>query len=259
MPPLVLLIPSTRSRGMHTFVRSCVAVLTLLMFVNTRFVSGADQCTPSTGVLEMDHRIQQEDVWCYVASSSEVLKHLRIQDPQSSSDPSNSDPPWYSQCRLYNISKVPGYDCCTVTHPTGVAQCKQVGWPDEVFDKLTPPVPYTPGGALPWTNVKGQICPGGSPGHPFIYVAHPPYGIPHTYTVVGFSEGAVTGQQLLYVHSQETVGPGPMGSGYVDYECYAWGQCVDAIYTHDGDYYDFHPSNSADNTPPAAPTGITVR
>jgi hypothetical protein len=209
----------------------------------------ADLCNSTRGVLEGTHLIQEEDVWCFVTSSAEVLRHLDVRDPATGSH--------YSPCRLYNIAKTSGTNCCAVSHPTGVQACKELGWPDEVFDVLIPNQ-YKSGGALGWSDIKGQICPAGNPGHPFIYVAHPQQGgIAHTYTVIGFNEDATLRQNILYVHSHETVGPGPMGSGFVDHACYFEGDCPNVPYTHDGDYYDF--SLNSTTSPPSAPTNLIVR
>jgi hypothetical protein len=235
---------------------SVLIVCSLVAFGADGLLRAADMCTTTSGLLDMTHLIQQEEVWCFVTSSNEVLNYLQVMDPQSM-----SVPPFYSPCRLYNIAKNPGTDCCLVSHPTGVPQCLQTGWPDEVFENLIPPIPSTPEGAQWWPHIKDQICPAGAPGRPFIYLAHPPGGIPHTYTAVGFNENYNgTGQKVLYVHSHETVGSGPMGSGIVDYECYYIGDCPNNIYTHDGDYYDINlPAlSSVDTMPPKSPTGLTL-
>lgn len=233
--------------------RSLVSLLMvppLMGIVAVGALWAADLCNATRGVLEGTHLIQEEDVWCFVTSSAEVLRHLDIRNPKTGSH--------YSPCNLYNIAKTPGTNCCAVTHPTGVQECKNLGWPDEVFDVLIPEQ-YKSGGALGWPEVKEQICPGGEPGHPFIYVAHPPGGIPHTYTAIGFNEDATLGQNILYVHSHETVGPGPMGSGFVDHTCYFIGACQNVTYIHDGDYYEFRlRSNPTSNSPPPAPTNLAI-
>jgi len=201
-------------------------------------LKAADECSLAYGLLDIKPVEQEEDIWCWVASTTEMLNRLGV--PQQVGHPPY---PPYRQCVLFNIVKNPvGIDCCTVTHPTGVEECKKTGWPDDVFDKLG--VPYTPGGALPWNWVKGQICPQKihpgvySPGEPFIFVAWPDGGINHTYVVKGFNENGPNGQQVLYVDSHRKLGETPVGPSMVDYSCDYLGMCANTIYHHTGDYYN---------------------
>lgn len=204
---------------------------------------GADLCTPTKGVLEGSHLIQPEDTWCHVTSSAEVLRHLDIRDQETGDH--------YSPCLLYNLAKNPNTDCCAITHPTGVIACKEPGWPDDVFEKLIPEQ-YTANGPLGWPQIKEQICPEGNPGHPFIFVATPLGGSPHTYTVIGFHQDEDLDQKLLYVHGHQTIGAAEEGSSFIDYDnCYApFGACPAGAYTHDGDYYGFEDQTPPPPTPP---------
>lgn len=230
------------------FLVSLLIVPLLIGISTVGLLWGADLCTPTKGVLEGTHLIQAEDTWCYVTSSAEVLRHLDVRDPATGDH--------YSPCSLYNLAKTPNTDCCAVTHPTGVTACKEPGWPDEVFEKLIPGN-YTANGALGWPGVKEQICPGGSPGHPFIFVATPSGGSPHTYTVIGFHQDDHLGQKMLYVHGHQTIGQEEEGSSFVDYDnCYLpFGACPVGTFAHNGDYYGFRPPPS----PPTPPTGLRIQ
>jgi hypothetical protein len=218
-----------------------IVVASVITCTGGEVLQAADECSLAWGLLDIKPVQQEEDIWCWVASTTEVLNRLGVPHQVG-------HPPYrpYSQCVLFNIVKSPvGIDCCSVAHPTGVGECKKTGWPDDVFDKLK--IPYTPGGALPWNWVKGQICPQKihpgvySPGEPFIYAAEPERGgIPHTYTAKGFNENGPNGQQVLYVDSHVSLGSTPLGASIVDYDCYYKGICPNTIYTHAGDYYNIH-------------------
>ena len=237
-------------------------ICTLIAFCPEESLRAADQCTSTFGLLDMTHLMQATSVWCFVTSTKEVLDRLQVEDPLSM-----NIPPFYSSCRLYNLTNNPGIDCCQVD-PTATSQCLSVGWPDDVFNNVMPYTTladpgYTSGGALSWSDLKGQICPSGSRGQPFIYLAEPiTGGIPHTYTAIGFQENVTgTGQNVIYVHSHETIGMGPSGAGIVDELCYRSGACPPFQYRHDGDVYNIHlPAIPNGVTgPPAAPKGLTVR
>lgn len=234
-----------------------VAVASVLTCTRGEVLQAAGECNATWGLLDIDPVPQAEDVWCFAASAKAVINHLGVLDPQSTSNPQAL----YSQCRLYNIAQLPNVvDCCSVAHPTGIPECKKQGWPDEVFDNLIPKIPYIPDGAQLWWQVKAQICPAVGQGQPFIYAAHPPNGIPHTYTAKGFNENGPKGQQVLYVDSHGMLGPNPIGGSIVDYVCYYQGNCPNATYYHDGDYH-IRPlaSPPIDTTPPAPPIGLSVR
>jgi len=240
---------------MRPYILFFVVVASVITWTGGEVLQAADECTETQGLLDIAPLLQEEDVWCFVASANAVLNHLGVKDPESTSNP----PAPYSQCRLYNIAKNPGIDCCTVMHPTGVSQCKQLGWPDDVFDHLFPKILYTPGGALNWAQIKGQICPAGVPRQPFIYAAHPPNGIPHTYTVKGLNENGPNGQQVLYVDSHVSLGSTSLGASIVDYVCYYQGTCPNAIYIHDGDYYDIRRRPRHPSLPLTVPEGSIMR
>ncbi len=230
--------PSGRFLKLRPYLIFFIVAASVITWTGGKALQAADECSGAYGLLEIAPVEQKEDIWCWVASTTLMLNRLGVSHQAG-------HPPYrpYTQCVLFNVIKNPvGIDCCTVTHPTGVEECKQLGWPDDVFDKLG--VPYTPGGALPWNWIKGQICPQKihpgvySPGEPFIYVAHPPNGIPHTYVVKGFNENWPNGPQVLYVDSHVSLGSTPKGASVVDYDCYYQGICLNSIYIHDGDYYN---------------------
>lgn len=233
-----------------------VVVASVFACIGGGVLLAADDCTSTSGLLDITPVPQVEDVWCFVASATAVLNHLGVLNPQSLSNPQAP----YSQCDLYNIAQLPAVvDCCQVAHPTGISQCKMTGWPEDVFENLIPKIRYTSNGALPWDDIKAQICPGGAPRQPFIYAAHPLQGIPHTYTVKGFNENGPKGQQVLYVDSHGSLGSNPIGGSIVDYVCYYQGTCLNTIYYHVGDTYNIRRSVSIDTTPPAVPLGTFIR
>ena len=243
---------------MRPYLLFFVVTASVFTCIGGEVLQAADNCTSTSGILDITPVPQAAEVWCFAASANAALNHLGVSDPQSTSNPQAP----YSQCRLYNIAQLPVVvDCCSVTNPNGVPGCDKRGWPDEVFDKLTPRIHYTPGGAQTWIQVKGQICPGGMPGQPFIYAAHPSQGIPHTYTAKGFNENGPDGQQVLYVDSHGSLGSNPIGGSILDYACYYQGSCPNTIYYHDGDIYDIRPSPSRlfDTLAPMAPLGLFIR
>jgi len=261
--PDTVFMPQTSAQSKKRFLTlfSCsyllffVVVASVFTCIGGGVLFAADDCTSTSGLLDIKPVPQLEDIWCFVASANAVINHLGVSDPQSTSNPQAP----YAQCRLYNIAKTPGIDCCSVTHPTGIAQCKQLGWPDDVFDNLTPKISYTPGGARSWDQVKAQICPAVGHGQPFIYAALPYQGIPHTYTAKGFNQNGPNGQHVLYVDSHGSLGSNPIGGSIVDYDCYYQATCPNAFYSHVGDYYDIRPPVSIDTTPPAVPLGPFIR
>ena len=226
---------------MRPYLLLSVVLASAITCTGGEVLQAADTCTDILGLLDMEPVPQEEDTWCFAASVTAVLTKIGVLDPQS------NPPAPYSQCRLYSIGNVqhPGVDCCQQcpTHPCGVPECKEVGWPDDVFDRLTPRILFRPGGALnDFALVKAQICfENESPRQPFIYVAHPSGGIPHTYVVKGFTEHG-NGQRGIYVDSHSMLGSNPVGGSFVDFDCYYAGTCPNAVYYHDGDYLDIHPS-----------------
>jgi hypothetical protein len=253
--------------GTNSMNRRCLALYILLTFsifnsTADELVWGASECNPTWGLLDIAPVVQKGEVWCWAASANAVLNFHGVIDPQST-----STPPLYSQCRLYNIAKIPGTDCCSLANPNDDARCNSTGWPEEVFDNLDPIVTFRPGGALLWHQVKGQLCPNGALGKPFIYAAHPYQSgaIPHTYVAKGFNEDGEdsqqVGQRVIFVDSHQSMGPFPYGASFVDYECYYQGICETTTYIHDGGYYDINPPivDTPINAPPKAPNNLEVR
>lgn len=201
-------------------------------------------CSTEQGILYLDPVMQYKEVWCWAASSNAVSNFYELADPRSETTP----PDLYAQCRLYNIAKFPNgnFDCC----PDAIRsddRCLQTGWPHEVFDRLNPQVTYNYTEApLLWDDIKMQICGPQSPGRPIIYAAKPNQGIPHTYTIKGFSEDPSAQEYNLLVDSHQSVGPEDYGALVISYDCYQTGWCYNAegqgaIYTHVGDYSNISP------------------
>ena len=235
-----------------------VVILCLEGFSRLPIAGAADMCIAADdfGYLDIDYVDQytpgpnDQSLWCWVASANAVTNHFSLIDPATNPASLNR---LYTKCRLYNIAKNPGVDCCTTVDP----RCGDSGMPWEVFLKLNPEILYQ-GEAnwMEWSEIKGQICPGGNPGHPFIFIAKPHIGFPHTHVVKGFSLNEEGFRQLLVDDHYGN------GAQMIDYECKyklpAGCQQPNSQWDRVGDLFDLQPS-LPDNQPPPPPSNLSVK
>jgi hypothetical protein len=236
-----------------------------MLHYETPLAAGVCTATDSSvfGLLDIDPVEQQKEVWCWAASANVVTNFYKLPDPLSTATP----PELYSQCRLYNIGKPTGYDCCPNANRSD-NRCLQTGWPDWVFDRLAPVVNHARPPTVDehgkeyilWEEVKKEVCPNEKPGRPFIYAARPQNGIPHTYVVKGFQEDTASEDEdqryVLFVDSHIKLGNEELGASPITYDCYHTGWCVGGRYSRVRTYYKIRPS---DNTPPPSPTSLRVQ
>ena len=219
---------------MKNLVTAIVVFLCLSGFLRLPIAGAADTCIEAddSGYLDIGYVDQVETSWCWVASANAVTNHFGLLDPSNSNAP-------YTKCRLYNIAKSPYVDCCTNTSDQA---CQKSGFPWEVFNRLEPKINYLgEWNPMTWLQIKAQICPNWSPGHPFIFIAEPHTGglLPHTHVVKGFDHDDQGFSQLLVDdHSG-------YGARYIDYECKyklpANCQAPSTQWDRYGDIYDIQP------------------
>lgn len=235
---------------MKKLVTSLVMILCLSGFLRLPIAGAASMCNEAIdfGYLEIENVDQQETPWCWVASANAVTNHFGLNDPANSN--------LYTQCRLYNIAKSPGVDCCT-HHSDPV--CQRTGWPYEVFNNLNPKIDYYgEGNPMNWPEIQGQICPNWRLGRPFIFIAKPHQSglLAHTHVVKGFDHDIVGAPQLWI---DDHFGNGPR---VIDYECKyklpANCQVPTTQWDRVGDLKDLKAVNpNPDLTPPATPQGLS--
>ena len=219
---------------MKNLVTAFVMILCLASFLRLPIAGAANMCVAADdfGYLDIDPVDQEKTAWCWVASANAVTNHFNLTDPAKGNAP-------YEKCRLYEIAKPTGVDCCM--DPDNEA-CQSSGWPWEVFAKLNPEIYYEgEGNWMKWAEVKEQICPDGNPGHPFIFIAQPATGgLAHTHVVKGFDHDPEGGLRLRVDDHAAYVGP-----RYIDYECKyklpANCQQSETQWNRVGDVYDLRP------------------
>jgi hypothetical protein len=216
------------------------------------------------GMLEVAKVNQEETAWCWVASSKAITNRFQMPSPAN----------LYSQCTLYNMTKNPSDNCCGYPAGSRPASCQSSGWPWDVFAVTFPNIDYR-GEATPmeWPDIRNQICPAGTPGTPFIFIAQPATGgLPHTHVVKGYDrvvEGGglwVDDHNVLANCAEDRVNC-EVGARFIDYECKyklpAGCQEPSTKWNRTGDLLDLkklsipsHPTVPADVRAPSPPGGI---
>jgi hypothetical protein len=251
-----------------------VPMISVLLFgaAPIQSLQAADQCTASQGLLDIPLMEQEESDWCWVASANVVTNRFGYKN--SSGKP-------YQQCELYNLAGKTTDDCCKYSQHMRPDICLKEGMPDyDVWYQLNPII-YSLGNANPmiWDglepNIKAQICPGGKPGQPFIFVDQKRTAlgtISHTNVVKGFTEvfdGIPI--QTLYVDTHYGLGmdemdPRYLGTKHLEYDCgyvrpgpISAGGCGKG-YERNMDIYDIQHGITITNTnlPPKPPQGLEI-
>jgi len=256
-------ISTKREKVPGTIFMQVVLMISALLFAAAPAQLGqaADQCTASQGLLDIPLMEADESSWCWVASANVITNRFGYKS--SSGQP-------YQQCELYNLAKGGTTDCCMYPKHARPTQCTDTaGMPDyDVWDQFNPRI-YSLGNANPmnWDgpepNIKAQICPGGKPGQPFIFVDQTG-PVRHTNVVKGFKEVFnPTSIKTLYVDTHYPLGQGEVGPKYIDYDCgyvrpgtSAGGCALKYNYDRYMDIYDIQQGITDTNPPPAAPQGL---